>query len=72
MTTPKSPLSSSVDPQAPAFQAARKAMEERLAAIRADETRIAQGGGAKAIERQHEKGRLTARERVAKLIDRPG
>jgi len=29
------------------------------------------GGGKKAIERQHEKGRLTARERVEKLID-PG
>lgn len=29
------------------------------------------GGGAKAIDRQHEKGRLTARERIAKLID-PG
>ncbi|MBS0191294.1 MAG: acyl-CoA carboxylase subunit beta [Planctomycetes bacterium] len=28
------------------------------------------GGGPKAIERQHEKGRLTARERVEKLIDR--
>jgi 3-methylcrotonyl-CoA carboxylase beta subunit len=27
------------------------------------------GGGAKAIDRQHEKGRLTARERIAKLID---
>src|SRR5881628_960667 len=36
-----------------------------------DEDRIRQGGGPKAIARQHEKGRLTARERVAKLID-PG
>jgi acetyl-CoA carboxylase carboxyltransferase component len=32
---------------------------------------IAQGGGPKAIERQHEKQRLTARERIAGLID-PG
>src|ERR1700747_1380927 len=30
---------------------------------------ICQGGGAKAIESQHKKGRLTARERIAKLID---
>src|SRR5476651_1655442 len=30
---------------------------------------ILQGGGPKAIERQHEKGRLTARERIDKLID---
>jgi 3-methylcrotonyl-CoA carboxylase beta subunit len=29
------------------------------------------GGGAKAIERQHEKGRLTARERVQRLLDDP-
>src|SRR3954464_2940635 len=32
---------------------------------------LMQGGGDKAIARQHEKGRLTARERVARLID-PG
>src|SRR6201984_44154 len=30
---------------------------------------MCQGGGAKAIESQHKKGRLTARERIAKLID---
>jgi 3-methylcrotonyl-CoA carboxylase beta subunit len=35
------------------------------------EAKIREGGGAKAVERQHEKGRWTARERVAKLID-PG
>lgn len=29
------------------------------------------GGGKKAIARQHEKGRLTARERIAKLLDSP-
>jgi len=32
---------------------------------------VRQGGGPKAIERQHAKGRLTARERIARLID-PG
>jgi len=37
--------------------------------LAADEAKILQGGGVKAIERQHEKGRLTARERIAKLID---
>ncbi|MCF8260288.1 MAG: acyl-CoA carboxylase subunit beta [Melioribacteraceae bacterium] len=30
---------------------------------------ICLGGGEKAIERQHQKGKLTARERIAKLID---
>jgi 3-methylcrotonyl-CoA carboxylase beta subunit len=33
------------------------------------ESQIRLGGGAKAVERQHEKGRLTARERIAKLCD---
>ncbi|MEM0984036.1 MAG: acyl-CoA carboxylase subunit beta [Planctomycetota bacterium] len=33
------------------------------------EAKIKQGGGPKAIERHHAKGRLTARERVEKLID---
>src|SRR6058998_1905824 len=37
--------------------------------LRAEEERIRQGGGPKAVARQHEKGRLTARERVAKLVD---
>src|SRR3954462_11786570 len=39
--------------------------------LAAEEDRIRLGGGAKAIDRQHEKGRLTARERIAKLLD-PG
>jgi acetyl-CoA carboxylase carboxyltransferase component len=42
-----------------------------LDALRRDREQIAQGGGGKAIERQHEKQRLTARERIAALID-PG
>jgi len=37
--------------------------------LAAEEARIRLGGGAKAIERQHEKNRLTARERIAKLLD---
>src|SRR5437870_1845428 len=45
---------------------AMRALVER---IRQEERRIAEDGGAKAVERQHEKGRLTARERVAKLCD---
>src|SRR5690349_14014661 len=37
--------------------------------LRAEEEHIRLGGGPKAIDRQHEKGRLTARERVVKLVD---
>jgi len=35
------------------------------------EDRLRQGGGAKRIEKQHRDGKLTARERIAKLLD-PG
>ena len=37
--------------------------------LRKDELKISEGGGFSAIERQHEKGRLTARERIAQLVD---
>ena len=37
--------------------------------IRHQENVLRQGGGPKAIARQHQKGRLTARERIAGLID---
>ncbi len=33
------------------------------------EQKIRLGGGAKAIEKQHQKGKLTARERIEKLVD---
>jgi 3-methylcrotonyl-CoA carboxylase beta subunit len=35
------------------------------------EDRLRAGGGSKRIEKQHKAGKLTARERIAKLID-PG
>src|SRR4030088_1525740 len=44
-------------------------MIDLVAQIKNEEEQIRQGGGAKAIESQHKKGRLTARERIAKLID---
>jgi len=49
--------------------AAADPWRELLEEHRATRAEIAQGGGAKAIERQHEKGRLTARERIDRLID---
>src|SRR5436305_2132497 len=44
---------------------------ERVDTAEREEAVLRQGGGPKAAARQHEKGRLTARERVAQLID-PG
>jgi 3-methylcrotonyl-CoA carboxylase beta subunit len=46
-------------------------MIDLLTVIKNEEAKIRQGGGAKAIDAQHKKDRLTARERIEKLID-PG
>ncbi|MCB9845158.1 MAG: acyl-CoA carboxylase subunit beta [Phycisphaeraceae bacterium] len=46
-------------------------VRELAESFRRTEAQIRLGGGSKAIERQHEKGRLTARERIEALID-PG
>jgi 3-methylcrotonyl-CoA carboxylase beta subunit len=47
----------------------RKALLALLASLRAQEDAIRLGGGAKAAEAQHGKGRLTARERLHLLLD---
>src|SRR5579883_2045857 len=47
----------------------RRLMLDRLEEIRRQEETIRQGGGPRAIQAQHAKGRLTARERIARLID---
>ena len=44
---------------------------ELVAQILREEQRLRQGGGRSGVERQHARGRLTARERIAKLLD-PG
>ena len=44
-------------------------MKPLVEALRREEDTIMKGGGAKAIDRQHEKGRLTARERITRLWD---
>src|ERR1700732_2752620 len=70
----KDPLSSTkndtrVDTKSADFEKRSRQMVDRLTEIKNEEERIRQCGGAKAIEAQHKKGRLTARERIAKLID---
>jgi len=64
-------LKSSIDAKSPDFQKNSQRMVELLTAIKNEEEKIRQGGGPKAIESQHKKNRLTARERVNALID-PG
>ena len=50
-------------------ESSANAWQELLSEHRALREEIAQGGGEAAIVRQHEKGRMTARERIAGLID---
>ena len=50
---------------------ASSTLREKWSDIAREAARIETGGGTAAIERQHAKGRLTARERLAKLVD-PG
>ena len=47
----------------------RAHLEELVRELRDLEERLRQGGGPDKIERQHSQGKLTARERVARLLD---
>jgi 3-methylcrotonyl-CoA carboxylase beta subunit len=58
-----------VDEKSAEFEKNRRLLVDRLTEIKNEEQRIRQGGGAKAIEAQHKKNRLTARERIARLMD---
>jgi acetyl-CoA carboxylase carboxyltransferase component len=64
------PIKSSVDTKSPAFIKNSRRVVDLLTALKNAEEQLSLGGGAKAIESQHKKGRLTARERIKKLIDR--
>ncbi len=62
-------VESKVNRNSPDFEKNTRRMVDLLTEIKNQETTIQQGGGAKAIESQHKKSRLTARERIARLID---
>jgi len=51
------------------YQQNRKFMENLIQEIEEEEAEISLGGGQTRIDRQHNKGRLTARERIDLLID---
>src|SRR5208337_218436 len=64
-------LESRIKTTSPRFERNQHAVAELVARMRMDEEQIQQGGGEKAIDAQHKKGRLTARERIERLSD-PG
>src|SRR5271168_4950292 len=64
-------LETHVDATSPRFEANMRFLADMVSQVRNEEERIREGGGPKAIENQHIKGRLTARERINLLVD-PG
>src|SRR5436853_2049465 len=64
-------LETRVDPTSARFEANMRFMADLVSQIHNEEEKISEGGGQKAIENQHSKGRLTARERIKLLVD-PG
>ena len=62
-------LGSEFDPESAKATANREGLRKLLAELRATEETIRDGGGAKAIDSQHGKHRLTARERLKLLLD---
>ncbi len=64
-------LSTKLDPSSLRFESNMRALADLVAQVRNEEEKIREGGGAKAIENQHAKSRLTARERIHLLAD-PG
>lgn len=47
----------------------RENFERLVSELRSLESRLIEGGGAHKIEREHKRGKLTARERIARLFD---
>ncbi|MGA2813015.1 MAG: acyl-CoA carboxylase subunit beta [Candidatus Acidiferrum sp.] len=64
-------LKTDIDRNSAAFAKNARRVIDLLTSLKNEEEQICIGGGAKAIESQHKKGRLTARERIKKLVD-PG
>lgn len=69
--TPAGMFVSQIDPRSTAFSENERRMADLVAEIRNEEAALHEGGGKRAIESQHKKGRLTARERITRLVD-PG
>ena len=66
---PGSAIATRIDTNSAAYQSNARRMVELMTELKNQETALHEGGGAKAIEAQHKKGRLTARERIALLLD---
>src|SRR5580658_9090902 len=62
-------LTTKLDPTSARYEANMRFLADLMSQVRNENEKISEGGGAKAIENQHGKGRLTARERIELLAD---
>ena len=62
-------LETHVDPTSARYEKNMRAMADIVAQVRNQEEKLREGGGTKTIESQHNKGRLTVRERLRLLLD---
>jgi acyl-CoA carboxylase subunit beta len=62
-------LSSALDRRSPAYSAAADAMTAKLAEVDAEHAKALAGGGNKYVQRHHDRGKMTARERIEMLLD---
>jgi len=69
IAVPSPVLETSVKRNSPEFERNTRRIIDLLTEIKNEEEEIRQGGGPAAIESQHKKKRLTARERISLLID---
>jgi len=67
--SPSTVLQTKVDPTSARFEANMRFMADFMSQIHNEEETIREGGGERAIENQHSKKRLTARERIDLLAD---
>jgi 3-methylcrotonyl-CoA carboxylase beta subunit len=62
-------LRTKIDPTSARFEANMRFLADLMSQVRNEGEKIGEGGGAKAVESQHDKGRKTARERIDLLAD---
>src|ERR1039457_2154047 len=70
-SAPANVLTTKIDPTSARYEANMRFLADLMSQVRNEGEKISEGGGPKAIENQHGKARLTARERIDLLVD-PG
>ncbi|PYQ68786.1 MAG: methylcrotonoyl-CoA carboxylase, partial [Acidobacteria bacterium] len=63
-------LDTHLDPTDATFTSNRRRMEQLVGELRERLSRAREGGGAKYLDRHREQGKLPARDRIARLLDR--